>query len=204
VKTSPLLAPTLAVALSFAPLGASLAQQGAPDGTWPSYHGDLGATQYSALDQIHGGNLDKVSVAWAWSSPDNALAEATPALAAGGFKGTPIMVDGVLYVRTSLSLVAAIDAASGRQLWSFDPESYKAGRPANLGFNTRGVAHWSGGDRSVIFVATGDSHLWALDARDGQPIPAVRQPRERRPDRKPAARDAARRLHRDVSAARGR
>jgi quinoprotein glucose dehydrogenase len=147
------------------------AQHGAPDGTWPSYNGDLGATQYAALDQIHGGNLDRVGVAWVWASPDNALAAATPALAAGGFKGTPIMVDGVLYVRTSLSLVAAVDAATGRQLWSFDPESYVAGRPTNLGYNTRGVAHWSGGGRGLIFVATGDSHLWAIDARTGRPVP---------------------------------
>ncbi|HUF75735.1 MAG TPA: pyrroloquinoline quinone-dependent dehydrogenase, partial [Longimicrobiales bacterium] len=171
VKISTVLVSSLAVVLSAASHAAAFAQQGAPDGTWPSYHGDLGATQYSALDQIHGGNLDRVSVAWTWSSPDNELAAENAALAAGGFKGTPIMVDGVLYVRTSLSVVAAVDAASGRQLWVFDPESYAAGRPANLGYNTRGVAHWSGGDRSVIFVATGDSHLWALDAQSGQPIP---------------------------------
>ena len=154
-----------------APSLAANAQQGATDGQWPSYNGDLGATQYAPLAQIHGGNLDRVRVAWQWSSPHQALAEATPSLTAGGFKGTPIMVDGVLYVRTSLSVVAAVDAATGRQLWSFDPKSYDAGRPTNLGFNTRGVAHWSGNGRSLIFVATGDSRLWALDARTGNPVP---------------------------------
>jgi len=172
VKKPSLLPSMLALALSIAALPpTALAQQGAPDGAWPHYHGDLGATQYAALDQIHGGNLDRVRVLWEWSAPDNEIAAATPALTAGGFKGTPIMVEGVLYVRTSLSVVAAVDAATGRQLWSFDPESYAAGRPANLGFNTRGVAHWSDGNRSLIYVATGDSRLWALDARTGTPFP---------------------------------
>ena len=141
------------------------AQQGAPNGEWPTYGGDLGSTKYSALDQIDAGNVGRVRVAWQWSSPDNALAAEDARLASGAFKGTPIMVDGVLYVRTSLSLVVAVDAATGEQLWSFDPKSYEAGRPTNLGFNTRGVAHWSDGQEAKIFVATGDSHLWALDGR---------------------------------------
>src|SRR5690606_17187283 len=76
----------------------------------------------------------------------------------------------VLYIRTSFSLVAAIDAATGEQLWVFDPESYKAGRPTNLGFNTRGVAHWGAGDESRILVTTTDAFLWAVDAATGQPI----------------------------------
>ncbi len=172
MKTYPLLAATLAVVVSSsARPSAALAQSGAPDGQWPSYHGDLGATQYSPLSEIHGGNLDRVRVAWQWSTPDNELASATPALTPGGFKGTPIMVDGVLYVRTSLSVVAAVDAATGRQLWSFDPKSYEAGRPTNLGFNTRGVAHWSDGTRGLVFVATGDARLWAVDARTGRVVP---------------------------------
>jgi len=151
---------------------ALLAQRGAPAGTWPTYGGDAGSTKYSALDQIHAGNLDRVSTAWTWRSPDDALAAATSTLTPPTFKATPIMADGVLYIRTSLSLVAAIDATTGEQLWVFDPESYAAGRPTNLGFNSRGVAYWTDGVERRVFVATGDSHLWALDARTGEPVPA--------------------------------
>ena len=170
------------LALCLAALPATLsAQQGAPDGQWPVYGGDAGSTKYSALDQIHEGNADQVSVLWQWNSPDNALAGlnrspsssgfgANSGLSVAAFKATPIMVDGVLYIRTSLSLVAAIDAASGEQLWAFDPKSYEAGRPTNLGFNSRGVAHWSEGAESRIFLATGDSRLWALDAATGAPV----------------------------------
>jgi quinoprotein glucose dehydrogenase len=147
------------------------AQHGAPAGQWPTYGGDPGSTKYSALDEIDAGNVSRVEVAWQWASPDNTIVAREPTAMPGPFKATPIMVDGVLYVRTSLSLVAAVDAATGRELWTFDPESYEAGRPTNLGFNSRGVAYWSDGQDSRIFVATGDSHLWALDAATGRPVP---------------------------------
>jgi quinoprotein glucose dehydrogenase len=148
---------------------AVFAQKGAPQGEWPSYGGDLGSTKYSPLDQIDETNVQRVSVAWEWRSPDDSIAAQGQNLSPGTFKGTPIMVDGVLYIRTSFSLVAAIDAATGEQLWVFDPATYETGRPTNLGFNTRGVAHWDGGDESRILVTTGDAYLYALDAATGKP-----------------------------------
>ncbi|MGE0158079.1 MAG: pyrroloquinoline quinone-dependent dehydrogenase [Gemmatimonadales bacterium] len=169
-----LLQSALAAAVLLAGPGQVLAQRGAPDGEWPTYGGDAGSTKYAPLDQIAADDLGRLGVAWTWSSSDNAVVRRDSTLLPGPFKATPLMVDGVLYVRTSLSLVSAIDAATGRELWTFDPESYAAGRPTNLAFNSRGVAYW--GDTSDaqdrrIFVATGDSHLWALDAATGQPIP---------------------------------
>jgi len=166
---TPLLRLFLVLALAVLPTSVS-AQQGAAEGEWRVYGGDLGSTKYSPLSQIDAGNIERVTAVWEWRSPDGALAVAGSGLRSGAFKATPIMIDGVLYVRTSLSLVAAIDAATGEELWVFDPRSYEAGRPANLGFNTRGVAHWSDGTESRIFLATGDSHLWALDAATGEPI----------------------------------
>ena len=148
------------------------AQFGAPEGQWPHYGGDLGATQYAALSSIDHNNVDRLGIAWRWSSPDIALAADGLAPEVGRFPVTPIMVGDVLYVRTALSQVAAIDAATGEQLWVFDPKSYEVGRPVNLGFNTRGVGHWSDGDESRIFVATGDSHLWSINADTGAPDPA--------------------------------
>lgn len=154
-----LLLPTLAAA-----------QHGAPDGEWPTYGGDSGNSKYAALDQINAQNLDEVRVAWSWSSADNAVVPDDPEMDPGSFKATPLMVDGVLYIRTSYSMVAAIDAETGDQLWVFDSGSWKLGRPVNLGFNSRGVAIWSDGSERRVFVATGDSHLWALDAATGKPI----------------------------------
>jgi quinoprotein glucose dehydrogenase len=78
--------------------------------------------------------------------------------------------NGILYAATSISQVAAIDAVSGETLWVYDPESWRAGRPTNLGFIHRGVAYWSDGDDERIFIGTGDSRLIAIDAKTGLPI----------------------------------
>ncbi len=164
----PALGVVLVALLSFP--SALRAQHGAEGGQWESYHGDLGATQYSPLDQIDGKNFETLEVAWQWSSPDDALAAENPRLRSFGYKSTPLMVDGVLYVNTNLGHVAAIDAASGTQLWVFDTKSHEAGRPTNLGFNSRGVAYWSDGRQKRIFQASGDNHLWAIDATTGEPV----------------------------------
>ena len=158
---------SMVVVLGTANLG--YAQQGAPGGAWPTYGGDAGSTKYAPLDQINAGNVDQLQVAWQWTSADASVLSDND-LGAGAFKATPIMVHGVLYIRTNLSIVAAIVAATGEQLWEFDPRSWEAGRPTNLGFNTRGVAHWSDGEAEHIFVATGDAHLWAVDAWTGRPV----------------------------------
>ena len=78
----------------------------------------------------------------------------------GYFKPTPIMIDGVLYASTAFSQVAAIDAGTGADALGFDPHAYAVGRrPANSGWQHRGVAYWSGkvGGRSEqrILIATG-------------------------------------------------
>src|SRR5262245_43156892 len=149
------------------------AQRGAMRSDWPTYGGDPGSTKYAPLDQITRDNVNRLAVAWRWESPDNVIVSANrgklPAFPAS-FKSTPIMVNGVLYIKTSLSQAAAIDAATGRLLWAFDPETWRRERPANTGFNARGVAYWTDGTSERIFLPTGDARLWALDAKTGRPI----------------------------------
>ena len=89
-----------------------------------------------------------------------------------GFKSTPLMVGGKLFVRTNFSGVAAIDPATGDTLWTHDPGTAKWGRPGIFGFATRGLAYWSDGRESRILVCTGDSYLVALDPETGAPIPS--------------------------------
>jgi quinoprotein glucose dehydrogenase len=86
------------------------------------------------------------------------------------YEATPLMVGGVLYTSTSLSQVAAIDAATGQTRWVYDPQSYRHGSPPNHGFVHRGVAYWQEGTDPRILIATGDAHLIALDAKTGQPL----------------------------------
>ena len=61
------------------------------------------------------------------------------------WESTPLMVSGILYISTSLSQVAALDAATGKTRWIYDPETWKNGTPSNNGFVHRGVAYWADG-----------------------------------------------------------
>jgi quinoprotein glucose dehydrogenase len=145
----------------------SAAQQGAVEGEWRHYGGDHGHSRYSALDQINSRNVDKLDIAWRWESVDAKLPKGagTP----GQFKVTPLMVDGMLFVSTSLSQVAAIDAASGGTLWVYDPKSYQRGRPTNTGFQHRGVEYWTDGQQKRLIIATGGRQLVSIDAATGKP-----------------------------------
>jgi len=84
------------------------------------------------------------------------------------------MADGVLYTSTSMSQVAAIDAATGNTIWTYDPESYKHGTPPG-GFVHRGVAYWEAGSDRRVLIATGDARLIPINAATGKPIPAFGQ-----------------------------
>ena len=141
---------------------------------WPSYGGDNGSQKYSPLDQIDASNVGSLTTAWSWDSVDNATVannvreenfRAMPA----GFKATPIVIDGVMYIPTSFGRVVALDARSGEEKWVFDTQAWQAGRPANLGYNSRGVAYWERGGKKRIFFATNDSNLWSLNLEDGSP-----------------------------------
>jgi quinoprotein glucose dehydrogenase len=139
-------------------------------GEWRFYGGDQGATKYSPLDQINRANVQNLKTAWTWDSPDAKILAANSKLYTLGYEATPLMVGGVLYISTSLSQVAAINAATGQTLWVHDPKSYETGHPTNLGFLHRGVAYWTDGKLERIFIGTSDAYLVALDAKTGQPV----------------------------------
>lgn len=142
---------------------------------WPSYGGDKAGSKYSPLDQIGTDNFNRLKVAWTWRSPDEAITKANPKLKTWVWESSPLMVDGVLYVSTSMSQVAAIDAATGKARWVYDPETWKNGIPSNNGFVHRGVDYWADGDDQRVLIGTGDGYLIALNAKTGRPIPTFGQ-----------------------------
>jgi len=93
---------------------------------WPFYGGDQGGSKYSPLDQINRANIAGLQVAWEWKTGEGPLAEfkTTP----GTFEVTPIMTGGVLYLSTPYNRVVALDAETGRELWSYDPKARGLGR----------------------------------------------------------------------------
>jgi quinoprotein glucose dehydrogenase len=139
-------------------------------GEWPAYAGSNGALRWSPLDRIDRSNAGKLQVVWRWRSPDQEVRAAKTLAAAFANESTPIMVGGTLYVSTSLSQVAAIDAATGKTRWVHDPRAHdNTIHPANNGWANMGVAYWKGGGDERVFILTADAFLLALDARTGQP-----------------------------------
>jgi len=142
-------------------------------GDWPSYASDNTSNKYAPFDQIRADNVDQLTLAWTWASPDNAVVAENHAAGfmagtPGAYKVTPIAINGVLYLSTSMGHVSAVDAVSGEELWVFDTGSREAGRPANLGYNHRGVGYWSDGEIERILMPANDAYLWAIDARTGE------------------------------------
>ena len=82
---------------------------------WPVYGGDQGATRYSPLDQINRSNTGKLKVAWTHHTGDSRVRPATT------IECTPLVVNGVMYLTTAQLKVQALDAATGKLIWTFDP-----------------------------------------------------------------------------------
>jgi len=142
-------------------------------GEWPAYAGTYAAGRYSPLAQIDSTNAKNLRVVWRWKSPDHALKDGNPKIGpTRANESTPLMIAGTLYTSTSLSQVAAIDAASGATKWVFDPKVYENGLgiPANDGWLHRGVAYWRSGEDERVVILTAFAQMIALDAKTGTPI----------------------------------
>ena len=149
----------------------AMAQQDRAPGDWIAFGADAASTKYSSLDQIDAENVDDLNIVWRWPTPDAAVVEGHRTLRPGQFKATPLAVGGILYVSTPLGQVVAIDGGTGETVWVYDPESWRAGRPANTGFQHRGVAYWTDGEDERILIATHDRRLLAINAKTGELYP---------------------------------
>src|SRR5579885_1116159 len=115
---------------------------------------------YSSLDQINRSNVRDLEIAWRFDSHDE--------YEGSEMQCNPIVIDGVLYATTPRLRVIALDAATGRLIWDFDP---RRGEPVRGKQRNRGLNYWSDGNDARIFVGI-DRYLYALNARDGRPVAA--------------------------------
>ncbi|MEZ5317123.1 MAG: PQQ-binding-like beta-propeller repeat protein [Vicinamibacterales bacterium] len=142
---------------------------------WPVSTGDAAATRWSTADDITPQTVSGLRAAWSWRTGEAPIPDRTGAdpLEPGRFQATPVMRDGTLYLSTPFNRVAALDAATGLEHWTFDPGATDYGPVGDDrgGFVHRGVALWDGEGGRRVFLA---SRWWliALDAATGQPVPS--------------------------------
>ena len=136
--------------------GAFIRANTAKTSDWPSYGLDYAETRFSKLDQINAGNVKDLGLAWSYNL------ESTR-----GVEATPLVVDGIMYVTASWSVVHAIDVRTGKKLWTFDPKVDKSkGFKGCCDVVNRGVALYQG----KVYVGAYDGRLIALDAATGQVV----------------------------------
>ena len=120
---------------------------------WP-INGGAGNARFSPLGQITRENVRQLQVAWTYESGDH--------FTASEMQSNPVVVDGVLYATTPTLQVVAVNAATGKEVWKYDPSG---GATARTRFRHRGVAVHAG----RVFV-TYRNFLIALDKTTGAPI----------------------------------
>ena len=136
--------------------GASIQANAQTGKDWPSYGLDYAETRFSRLTQVSDANVKTLGLAWSYNL------ESTR-----GVEATPLVVDGVMYVTASWSIVHAIDVRTGKRLWTFDPKvDRRIGFKGCCDVVNRGVAIHKG----KVFVAAYDGRLIALDAATGRPV----------------------------------
>ena len=157
-------------AFTVAASGMAAAQLSVPDGEWRAFGRDSANTKYSPLDQITVENFTDLEIAWRWTSLSKAVADSDGRIRPRPFNAAPLMIGGLVYVSTTLGQVAALDAGTGEQVWSYDPRIYDyMDRPPIMGWHHRGVSYWEDDDSgdARIFIANHDLRLVALNARTG-------------------------------------
>lgn len=143
----------------------------AEDVGWAYGGGDPQGTRYSALTQITPANVSHLQRAWIFHTGD--FSDGARGRVPSGFESTPLMLDGRLYLTTAFNRIIALDPASGRQLWSYDPKIDQH-LPYGDGLTNRGLAAWRDPQSATghcalrLFEATLDARLIAVDAGTGR------------------------------------
>jgi quinoprotein glucose dehydrogenase len=143
-----------------------------PGTDWPAYGGSYAAQRYSPLGQITPGNVGKLQRAWVYHTGD--MPAGDPKDSKYGAETTPLKVGDTLYLCSATNVLIALDPATGKQRWRYDPQVSDDWIPYTAA--CRGVAYYAvpGADANAacatrIVEGTLDGRLIAVDARTGRP-----------------------------------
>lgn len=133
-----------------------LAAAGEESSTWLSYGRTYDEQRFSPLDQVNRETVGRLGLAWTYDTGRGR-----------GHEATPLVENGVMFFTSSFSVVYAVDAKSGEEVWVYDPDVPGAwARNACCDAVNRGVALWQG----HVFVGTLDGRLVKIDAETGEPV----------------------------------
>jgi quinoprotein glucose dehydrogenase len=137
-------------------------------GEWRYFGGSKHLDRYSPLSQINRDTVKRLGVAWTRPGMDASIIRQFPDLTSPSYylRGTPIMIDGVLYAPNAVGLVEAFDPVTGKTLWVQQP--FAATLKEASGVSTRGVDFWRDGSDKRIVAMRGE-YLVELDAATGIP-----------------------------------
>ncbi len=124
---------------------------------WPAYLGDKGRSLYSPLRQVNRTNVKQLKVAWTYDTGDK-----------GEYQANNLIINGVLYTPSPTRKVIALDAATGIELWKWNPATERSGAG---GGRQRGLVYWQSksGAEQRLFTSAGN-YLFALDPKTGTPV----------------------------------
>ncbi len=139
---------------------ATLKNAGRTGEEWISYNGNWSEQRYSPLDQINASNVSRLGLAWSMDIP------AAPGRQQTHQEGTPLVHDGVLYNIAPWSVVYAVDARTGKEMWRSDPEVDQGVWLSRIccGVVNRGIALY----KDMVIAPVVDGRMRALDTKTGR------------------------------------
>jgi quinohemoprotein ethanol dehydrogenase len=132
-----------------------LVRAGSEPGQWMTYGGTYSEQRFSTLKKIDSRNVSQLGLQWFADYDTNQNQH-----------GSPLYIDGVIYVSTARDVVYAFDAKTGAQIWKYNPSIHGERIRFNVGLVNRGIAAWHG----KIIIGTLDGRLVAIDAKSGREV----------------------------------
>jgi glucose dehydrogenase len=125
---------------------------------WMMYGGTYSEQRFSQLKKIDSSNIGQLGLQWFSDYETNQNQH-----------GSPLYIDGVIYVSTARNVVYAFDGKTGKQIWKYNPMITGVRLRYNVGLVNRGIAAW----RGKIIMGTLDARLVAIDAKTGKEVWSV-------------------------------
>ena len=131
--------------------------------TWNNYGGSKDNIHYSSLTEIDTNNVSQLQSSWTFNTGDADTAKHSQ------IQCNPIIIDSVMYFTSPTLKLFAVNAATGKKLWEYNPDT--SSQNSFMRFvlnNNRGVTYWTDGknDKRIFYVAS--SYLHCVDATNGQ------------------------------------